>query len=239
MRRIFIIALFMLVLLGTALNAASWSLILEPDVPVIAAADGSTINLDNDIYLKRWNGLTLDRVQDGAYLITDRDGYSILIFTEDASDDPYETGWTLERYGTDTEAVIFQGTLPDADALEYADPMRILSTELLSSKKIWEFRQLGHSLKAIPRFSIIRMDDGRMTIRSERDTRSGWMEGLSDPIRGNRLIRGTDMMISGIPGPEEKDNEKDNADSYSASDNDRIMLILLRPRYPGIHGNEA
>ena len=170
MRKIFIIALFMLVLLGTALNAASWSLILRLDIPVVATVDGSTIALDNDIYLKRWNGLTLDRVQDGAYLITDRDGYSLLIFTEDAPENPYETGWTLERYGADAEAVIFQGTLPDTDALEYADPMRILSTKLLSSRKIWEFRQLGHSLKAIPRFSTIHMDDGRMTIRSERDT---------------------------------------------------------------------
>lgn len=158
------------------LMAAQWTLALDgaDGYPQLIDADGDSIALDSYIWLKRWNGFTLDRVQGRAYLVTDEDGYSIIVFLEGTDVSSYMAERTLELYADGTDAMIFLGGIPDADLLEDIRPTRILYSGRVQAMEERRLERLGFSLERIESDALIDMDDGRVHPIDTKDEDAGY-----------------------------------------------------------------
>lgn len=158
------------------LMAAEWTLALDgaDGYPQLIDADGDGIALDSYIWLKRWNGFTLDRVQDRTYLVTDEDGYSIIVFLGGADISSYMAERTLELYADGTDAMIFLEGVPDSGLLEDIRPTRILHAGRIQAMEERRLERLGFSLERIEADALIDMDDGRVNPVDTEDEDAGY-----------------------------------------------------------------
>ena len=115
MRRKAIITALLLIIPSCLLTAARWTLDLASvDGCPKGIADGRSILLDGDIHFKRWNGMLLEQLTDGVYMVTDEDGDAIVLFTAGTDTQGYETDHIMRQYVPDAQAVIFLTRMPDA-----------------------------------------------------------------------------------------------------------------------------
>lgn len=171
------------------LSAAEWTLDLESTGghPEVIADNGRSILLDEDIHFKRWNGMLLEQLTDGVYMVTDGDGDAIVLFTSEADTQGYEADYIMRQYVPDAQAVIFLTRMPDTYSFRHAEGVDVLTTHMPTSQQERTLRRYGVSPDRISSRALVAMDDGRIE--------AFYRHSHSRPTIGGHIIIDLDRVV--------------------------------------------
>lgn len=134
-----------IMLMATSLFASYSIALPERGIPhfSVISDDGDTIALDDYIWYKRWNGLLLERIDDGIYSV-DEDGSSVLLIEEGA--DIVDIRDAL-RFNDGIELMISALPILDTDAMEDEGVKDVIIMTRLSERERVRLEALGFDIE--------------------------------------------------------------------------------------------
>ena len=156
---VFILTLFSIVPLFS-----SYTVILpEKGYPhyALITSDGEMTDLDDTVWSKRWNGLRLEQLADGIYMVGE-DG-SAAVVTETGSD-PDDLAQAI-RFSPETITLLISAAgLPDDEVLENAGIRSILLTHPLPSREKARLSARGFEISQVRPGEAVCIENGKAVI---------------------------------------------------------------------------
>ena len=159
--------LLSLLILFSASLSASYSIALpERGHPcfTIIDNDGETIELDGYVWYKRWNGLLLERIDDGIYSVTEGDSSVLLV--EECADISDIKG--ALRFGRGTALIISALPVLDTEAMEDEGVMDAIIMHRLPEREAARLSALGFRIGERRPGEVVRIGNQGLPLQEER-----------------------------------------------------------------------